>query len=164
MYFPYFCYVTDTNRYLLVNSRTNSESNYLQLYSSYVNVTKGTSVSFKHQTTYYTKEFAVSVRYFSSNSSRSTRSYKSEKIWSSKGNELSEFTTACVDLPSSNSLSLLFQVSAKVNSWYKNLVYLDDITVSNETCKCEIQDIFIPISCYIFIYKVFCNHFQYLHL
>ncbi|XP_036357568.1 MAM and LDL-receptor class A domain-containing protein 2-like [Octopus sinensis] len=131
---------SDTNGFLKIYSRTSSESSTFQLSSPYASVINGTSVSFKYKLTDKVKVFALLARYSSSNRSTksnasSSSSYSTKKLWSSYGEEHTEFKTACVDLPSSDSLSLQFEVTPNPNSYYYTLVSLDDIAVNNETCK-----------------------------
>ncbi|XP_036357275.1 MAM and LDL-receptor class A domain-containing protein 2-like isoform X2 [Octopus sinensis] len=114
----------DTSSYLFIYSYSNTE-NIFEMKSPQAFVKGNSSVSFKYKMTEYTKEIAVF-----------TYDAKSRNnIWSSNYNNITEFTTACINFQFSQEIGLGFQMTANTNASMKEYAYLDYISISNTTCE-----------------------------
>ncbi|XP_014790785.2 MAM and LDL-receptor class A domain-containing protein 2 isoform X2 [Octopus bimaculoides] len=116
---------SDTNIYLNVYSNTNTENAKFQMQSPKADVKENSSITFKYQMRGNMKEFALITYDF----------YSQNKSWSSNFNDITNLITACVNLPVSTKLGLIFQMTTNINSRGNTYAYLDDIEVHNETCK-----------------------------
>ncbi|XP_029632986.1 MAM and LDL-receptor class A domain-containing protein 2-like [Octopus sinensis] len=121
-----YSYESNTNNYLYIYSRTDTENSEVYIRSPQADVKENSSVTFKYLMRGPMKEFALFT--YDSYSSK-------ELLWSSNFNDIPEFITACVDFPNSTTFGLNFQGTVNANSYWDGYIYLDEIEVHNETCK-----------------------------
>ncbi|XP_014790782.2 MAM and LDL-receptor class A domain-containing protein 1 [Octopus bimaculoides] len=120
-----YSYYSNSNKYLYIYSRTNTENAYFKIVSPQADVKENSSVTFKYQIRGNMKKFAlITYDYYSQN-----------ELWSSNFNDITEFITACVNFPNSTTFGLIFQGTVNVNSYWDTNTFLDDIEIHNETCK-----------------------------
>ncbi|GAB1606841.1 MAM and LDL-receptor class A domain-containing protein 2-like [Argonauta hians] len=144
-------YDSNADYFLHMYSTSYSENSKFQIESPKASVMENSSLTFRYRMGGSMKEMAL---YFhESDSMKTTASPQSstlenlgvstnswyrrtihsgESSWSSHRNDMSDFVTACVDLPVSDNLQLIFDVTS---IGYGAFASLDDIHVNNGTCK-----------------------------